>query len=218
MFFNDWVDVLLFRAQSKLASITLSEGLKNLVIAALILGFLSGVESFLAIPFVPVAEAGFWAGLGIGIIPLYTILFPIIYLISIFISGSIINFTAKILGGRGNSGNLIGALALIAASFSGTIYVLLTVINIAAALFGFEIYSLAVLIAMIIGFLAELWQLVLIIKTTKQIHQLSTGMAILAIFGLAILLIIILAILAIIAGVMVYPMARSPTGMALLPF
>lgn len=207
MFFRDWIDIVLGKGQARLASITLSEGSKNLAIASLVVGFLNGVEYFLALPFQPEAVAGFWVGLGLGIIPAIMVLLLIMFLISILIYGGLANFLSKLFGGQGQSGNYIGALALIGASFLGTIYVILTIIDIVAALFGSEAYSIATLIALAIDILASLWALVLIIRATKDIHKLSTSKAVLAVLGVIIIPFALIMILAVIVGVLVFILA-----------
>ena len=44
MFFNDWIDILLFKKKpADIAGTSLGEGLKNLAIAAVLVGVLQGI-------------------------------------------------------------------------------------------------------------------------------------------------------------------------------
>ena len=201
MIFNDWLDILLFKKKpADLVATTLGEGLKQLVIANVIIGALVGILNLVSYSQVMASMAEF-AGLAAAVMPeptvvdivISAIVTPIIAVIGMLIVGAILHLFAKLLGGKGSVSNYIGVLAAIQAAVTGTATALITVLGIVAALGG--AFMAVQSITGLLGFVVGLWLLVLTVLATEAVQQLSRGRAIIAIL-LPWLIIIVLIIIA----------------------
>lgn len=202
MFFNDWLDILLFKKKpADIAATTIGDGLKNLVIATVITGFLSGLLQYLSLPQILAAS-------GIGAVPgaaelvqavsvvsivTSTIMTPILAVIGVIIAGAILHVLCMIVGGKGNIANYIGVLAKISAAIAGTATLILLVIGIIMA--AANMYMAGVMVIGLISMVVALWEIVLVVLATKAVQQLSTGRAIIAVIVIPFVIGIILAVL-----------------------
>ncbi|MDP6671160.1 MAG: YIP1 family protein, partial [archaeon] len=187
MIFNDWLDILLFKKKpADLAATTLGEGLKQLVIANVILGALVGILNLVSYPQI-MASMEELAGLVEGIMPQPTVVdivvsaiaTPIVAVIGMVIIGAILHLFCKLLGGKGSLSNYVGVLAILQAAVTGTATVIITVLGIVAALGG--AYMAVQNITGLLGFVVGLWLLVLTVLATQAVQQISRGRAITAI-------------------------------------
>ena len=201
MICKDWLDILLFKKKpADLVATTLGEGLKQLVIANVIIGALVGILNLVSYSQVMASMAEF-AGLAAAVMPeptvvdivISAIVTPIIAVIGMLIVGAILHLFAKLLGGKGSVSNYIGVLAAIQAAVTGTATALITVLGIVAALGG--AFMAVQSITGLLGFVVGLWLLVLTVLATEAVQQLSRGRAIIAIL-LPWLIIIVLIIIA----------------------
>jgi len=175
MFFSEWIEVLLGRARRRMVSVTLVQGLKSLVIAAVLSGFLLGVHIFLAV-YLDLST--------IWIILIYPVLSLLSAIISVLIFGILIHLVAKLLGGKGQPKNFIGALALISAAILGILFSTLEVLYIIAALLGSQAYSVIDSVTILWTILAGIWLLFLLFRAIKDIYRLPIGKALFVIFAL----------------------------------
>ncbi|MDD5163679.1 MAG: YIP1 family protein [Candidatus ainarchaeum sp.] len=206
MFFKDWLDILFYKKKpAELAGTSLGEGLKNVAIAGLILGLLSGIFQYLS----PSKVANVLSIPGPAAIIVSIISGVIMAVIGALIGGAILHVFCKIVGGKGSIGNYIGALAKIYAAIAGTALAVILLIEIIAvlALGTNAIALLAVLgILGLIGLIVSLWELVLVVLATNAVQQLSTGRTIVAviiipiIIGVILLFVIGMAILSLFMG------------------
>ncbi len=215
MILNDWLDILLFKKKpADIASTSLGDGLKQLVIANVLFGLLSGIVGYLSYDQM-IASLGELSGLAsafmvqpdiISII-MSAIWAPIFAVIIILILGTILHLFSKLLGGQASIGNYIGVLAYIDAALTGTAIAALVVVEIVAALVG--AYVSVASITALISLLIVLWEIALFVLAAEAVHKLSRTRAIIAtvaipigltILLLAVLMIFFVAIFASIAG------------------
>lgn len=218
MFFNDWLDILLFKKKpADIAKTSLGEGLKHLVIASVIVGILNGIYQYLAIG--QLAELTGTSNLMMGfagplMIVATAIMTPIIAVIGIIIGGAILHLFCLILGGKGDIGNYIGVLAMISAAIAGTATAVITVIQILGTLAG--AYLMMMMVAGLLALIVGLWQLVLVVLATQAVQQLSLGRAIVAVIVIPLIIAVVLA--AVMATVLfAFIASMVPTGMGSLP-
>ena len=202
MFFNDWLDILLFKKKpADIAATTIGDGLKNLVIATVITGFLGGLLQYLAWPQILAASGvgalagatGLAQAFGVLSIVTSTILTPIMAVIGVIIGGAILHVLCMIVGGKGNIANYIGVLAKIYAAIAGTATLILLVIGIIMA--AANMYLVGMMVVSFVSLIVALWQIVLMVLATKAVQQLSTGRAIIAVIVIPLIIVVILAVL-----------------------
>ncbi len=196
MIFNDWLDILLFKKKpADLVGTRIEEGLKHLVIASVIVGFLSGLQQYIVFSQLPAISTIFHGTSSPLVILVSTIASPILAVIVILIGGAILHIFSLLLGGKGSFGNYVGALAMIGAAIRGTAGAVLAVIGILTALGGPGAYLLGLAIIGLLGLIVGLWQLALVVLATKAVHQLSIGRAIVAVIVIPLVIILIFAVL-----------------------
>ncbi len=221
MFFNDWLNILLFKKKpADIAKTSIGTGLKNLVIASVIFGILTGILQWLALPQLlgasgATAISPLLAILGPVLVVVLAILAPILAVILTLIGGAILHLFCLIVGGKGSISNYIGALAMVEAAITGTAMLLLTIIGIIGAAAG--AYLMVSTVTGLIGLLVSLWQLVLIVLVTQAVQQLSLGRAIVAVIVIPVVIVIVLS-LVLAASILAFILgAPGPTGLAGLP-
>ncbi len=164
MFFNEWIEVLLFKKKpADIAATSLEEGLKNLAIAAVIVGVLQGIGGAI------LGDFGAFVAIIVN---------PIVSIFIVFAAGLVFHILSMIFGGKGSFTNYIGVLAMIDASITGTLGVLFALI---IALAGFGGIGTALIVGGLIffvGILVYIWQIVLTVLATEAVQKLSRGKAI----------------------------------------
>jgi hypothetical protein len=187
MVFNEWLDILLYKKKPKdIAKTTLSEGLKHIAIASAITGFLVGLSTWISMPLMQgLSETGvspaFNAMLGPSMLIMYTVLSPIVAVISSLIVGGLLHLFSLLLGGKGKFENYVGVLAKIDASLQGTLGVLIAVMLIIAAFLGLGAYLAAIPIVLLIALILAIWSLVLTVLATQAVQKLSLGKSMVAV-------------------------------------
>lgn len=213
MFFNDWLNILLFKKKpAEIAGVGIGAGLKNLVIASVIVGILNGILQWLALPQMlgasgAAAVSPLLAMLGPVFVVVSAIATPIVLVIVTLIMGAILHLFCLIVGGKGSISNYIGALAMLSAAISGTATVLLTIIGIIGAAAG--AYLTVMMVIGLIGLLAGLWQLVLTVLVTQTVQQISLGRAIIAVIVIPVAIAIVLALA---LGALIFAMIMGSLG------
>lgn len=223
--FREWLDILIYRKKPvDMAKTTLSEGLKHLAIASVIVGFLVGVSTWISLPLMSelaqseAVYAPVSAVMGPAMLILYTIIAPISAVISSLIIGGILHIFSLIFGGKGKYENYVGVLAKIDAALQGTLGILLAVILIVAALFGIDAYFASIPLILAIGLIMGVWSLALTVLATQTVQKLSLGRAVLAVVALPLVIGALLFILLLALMVMLFAIASSSvTGLFGLP-
>lgn len=218
MFFNEWLNILIFKKKpADIAATTIGEGLKNLVIASLIVGVITGITSYFTVgPMVGASgldpTGGMLAMLGplmiIGII----IMAPIMAVIGAVIGGVILHIFCKIVGGQGDMSKFIGTLALISAAITGTVGIILGIISLIGAIAGPLVYLGVSPIVGLISTVVGIWSLVLTVLAAQAVQKLSLGKAIIAIIVIPLAIGVILVIVAIVLFASIFMAALGGAG------
>jgi len=195
MLFNEWMEIVLYKKKpAELVGITLGEGIKQLLIASVIYGIIFGIAAAILAYIDPNfgTEAPLFA---IITLVLSAVAVPIISLLGMLLGGGILHLLCMAFGGKGTYDGFVGVLAEILAAFTGTIFALLALIQVFAALGGDTAFQLVGEITSIISIITFLWGLALYVLAAKAVHKLSLGKAIAAAAVIPVLILIIFVIL-----------------------
>jgi hypothetical protein len=160
-YFNLWKNVLqkpeaVFKSEIKRAS--LEDFAKNLVIAGLIVGLISGIAGAIGI-----SQTMFGALGSMTVFIASIVLWPILLVISSLISSAIYYIFAKLLGGKGSFTQQAYLISL----YTAPLTILLLIVN------------LIPVIGFVVDILIGVYSLYLLTLVLKQVHKFTTGKAIL---------------------------------------
>lgn len=211
MFFNEWIEIVLFQKKPEdYAGTTLGEGLKQLLIAALIYGVFNGILQTVAInlelssSLIDPAQIALYQMVMPFMLPLAIIAGPIFTLIGILITGAFLQLFCKLVGGQAQYGNFTGVLAKIGASFLGTVTLVLTIITIPAVFVSLPVYLIVSMLIGIISLIVSLWQYALTIMATSVVQKISIGNAFVALFVIPLAITLVLFVIMVIIGIALF--------------
>jgi len=215
---GNWIDVaLLKKSPEKVAKeAEAMNGIINVLVAGIIIGLISAVLGGITAIVGGTLGGGLngglqgaGLGLGAGIIGaiiggiIAVIATPIISVLALVIGAGIVHIFAKLLGGKGSYGAMVGTIGVIDASIMMTFSLVLTIIQ--GVLGIFAIGPIAIIVGLVgillapIGLIIGLYNLYLSIRGIAAVQSFDMLKAALSIIIPMVILFVIFAILAIIA-------------------